>query len=64
VRPLRAILLALLLSLLFGFFVGLVLRARFERPVRYIGSAVPLPLDVGHAGAAVLGPGHHEEQVG
>jgi hypothetical protein len=41
VRPLRAILLALLLSLLFGFFVGLVLRARLEGPVRYIGQQSP-----------------------
>lgn len=46
-KPLRAILLALLLSLLFGFFVGLVLRARLERPVRYIGQ---------HSAGASLGP--------
>jgi uncharacterized membrane protein YhfC len=74
VKPLRAILLALLMSLLLGFAIGLALRARFERPARYIGmrclgtgagsGAAPLPLHVGHAGPAVLDAGHHEEQVG
>jgi hypothetical protein len=66
-RWLRAILLALLFSLLFGFAVGTVLRMRLERPTWYIGAVLPratLPLDVGPAGAAVLDPRHHEEQVG
>lgn len=65
-RWLRTLVLALLLSLLFGLVIGTALRLRLERPTRYIGSslAVPaLPLDVGDAGAAVLDPCHHEEQV-
>jgi hypothetical protein len=66
-RWLRAFLLALLFSLLFGLAVGTALRMRLERPIRYIGALLPratLPLDVGDAGAAVLDPRHHEEQVG
>jgi hypothetical protein len=65
VRMLKRVLLALLFSLLLGFAIGTWLRLRLERPVVYMGSAVPrLPLDVGHTGAAILDPGHHEEQVG
>ena len=63
------LLLALLLSLLVGLAIGTALRLRLERPVYYIGAAerpglFPLPLRLGEAGAAVLGAGHHEEQVG
>lgn len=64
-RILKRVLLALLFSLLLGFAIGTCLRIRLEAPVIYIGSAAPrLPLDVGHAGAPILDPGHHEEQVG
>lgn len=70
-RGLRRLLWALLLSLLFGFALGTVLRLRLERPVTYIGSARigspalhALPLDVGDAGAAVGLARQHEEQVG
>ena len=73
-RLLRTLLLALLLSLLLGLTIGTLLRLRLERPVRYIGAALPLappaldavaplPFDVPDAGAAVLDPRHHEEQV-
>lgn len=40
-RALWGTLLALLLSLLFGFLVGLFLRSRLERPVHYIGATTP-----------------------
>ncbi len=64
-KLLRGLLMALLLSLLLGFAIGTVLRVRLERPVRYIGSALPAgPLDVGDARARVLDAGHHEQQVG
>jgi hypothetical protein len=65
VRMLKRVLLALLFSLLLGFAIGTWLRIRLERPVVYIGSAIPrLPLDVRLAGTTVLDPSHHEEQVG
>ena len=64
-KLLRSFLLALLLSLIVGMAIGTALRMWMERPVRYIGSAAPtLPLDIGHAGAPVLDPSHHEEQIG
>ena len=74
-RWLRRFFLALLLSMLVGLAIGTWLRLRMERPVRYIGASLPcaglgiatlapLPCDVGDAGAVVLDPGHHEEQVG
>lgn len=66
-RWLRTFLFAMLLSLLLGLAIGTWLRLRLERPVRYIGAELPLPplpLDVGDAGAPVLDPRHHEEQVG
>jgi hypothetical protein len=64
-RILRRLLLALLLSLLVGFAVGTLLRLRYERPVRYLGSASPtLPLDVVDTPAVVLDARHHEEQIG
>jgi len=64
-RIVRGILIALLLSLLVGLFIGTALRLHMERPEVYIGSALaPLPLDVGHAGAGVLDPSHHEQKVG
>jgi len=62
----RSVLLALLASLLVGLAIGTALRLRMERPVVYIGdwrSAPGLPLDVGHAGAAILDARHHEQQV-
>jgi hypothetical protein len=40
-RAIWGTLLALLLSLLFGFLVGLFLRSRLERPVQYIGAVSP-----------------------
>jgi hypothetical protein len=40
-RAIWGTLLALLLSLLFGFLVGLFLRSRLERPVQYIGAVAP-----------------------
>ena len=62
---------ALLASLMIGLAIGTVMRIRLERPVEYLGGLPPAdsalaagPLDVRHAGAAVLDPGHHEEQVG
>ncbi len=64
---LRTVFVALLLSLLLGLVIGTLLRLRLERPTRYIGALLPaaaLPLHVGDAGAAVLHPRHHEEQVG
>ena len=64
---LRGILLALLGALLAGFVAGTWIRLRLERPVRYLGALGPAagrPLDVVPAGAAVLDPGQHEEQVG
>jgi hypothetical protein len=64
---LRGILLALLAALVAGFVAGTVIRMRFERPVRYLGALVPVagrPLDVAAAGAPVLHPRHHEQQVG
>ena len=64
-RILKRLLLALLFSLLLGFAIGTWLRLRVEKPVVYIGSAIPrLPLDVGLARTAIFDPGHHEEQVG
>jgi hypothetical protein len=44
-------------------------RVHLARPTVYIGergasSANPLPLDVGHAGAAIRHARHHEQQVG
>ena len=62
---LKRIALALLISLLVGMAIGTVLRIRMERPKIYIGSVAPrLPLDVGHARAAILDPGQHEQRVG
>ena len=64
-RWLKRVLWVLLGSLLLGFAIGTVLRVRLERPVRYIGSALPpYPLDIALASSAVLDPGHDEEQVG
>jgi hypothetical protein len=64
VKVIRSVMLALLFSLLVGFLIGLVLRSRLEKRVEYIGSVAPAgPLDVGDAGAPVLDPRHHEEQV-
>ena len=63
---LRAVLLALLGALIAGFVAGTVIRLRFERPVRYLGAlgaAARGPLHVAPAGALVLHPGQHEEQV-
>ena len=64
-KILRRILLLLLLSLLLGLAIGTAIRLRLERPVYYLGSALPAaPLDVGDAGAPVLDARHHEQQVG
>lgn len=65
VKVVRSVLLALLASLIFGFLIGLVLRARLERRVEYIGLVAPAgPLHVGDARAPVLDARHHEEQIG
>lgn len=61
------VLVALLLSLLFGLVVGTVLRLRLERPVEYIGGRLPFaapPRHVGDARAPVLDARHHEQQIG
>ena len=64
-KTLRAILLALLASLIVGLVIGTWLRIQMERPVRYIGSAPgSLPLDVGNAGPVILDTSDHEQQVG
>lgn len=64
-RILRNVLLALLVSGLIGFAIGTVLRLRLERPVHYIGSAVPTdPFDIGKLRSRVLDAGHHEQQIG
>ena len=63
-RALRAFLLAMLFSLLFGAAIGTWLRLRMERPRSYLGLApAALPLHVVHAGASVLEPRQGEEQV-
>jgi hypothetical protein len=62
---LKRMLMALLFSLLFGLAIGTALRLRLERPVVYMGSATPcFPLDIGHAGAAIFDPCHHEQKIG
>ena len=64
-KTLRRLLWLLLLSLLVGLAIGTAIRLWLERPVYYLGSALPaVPLDLGHAGAPVLDARHHEEQVG
>jgi len=64
-RWLKGALLALLFSLLLGLAIGTAIRWRLERPRVYIGLGSPgLPLHVGDAGAPVLDPRHHEQQVG
>ena len=67
-KAIRAILFALLMSLLFGLAVGTWLRLQLEQPVRYLGmspalSAPAHPGHIGHARAVVLEPCDHEEQV-
>ena len=68
---LRRVGIALLCSLAAGFAFGTCLRVHAERPRVYIGAlpgirplGAPLPLDVAHAGAAVLDARDDEEQVG
>ncbi len=67
-RILRKILLALLLSLLFGFALGTILRLRLERPVWYLAeNSLALsarPLDVVDARPCVFDTRHHEQQLG
>ncbi len=59
------VLLAVLLSLFVGFVIGTILRARLERPVFYIGSAVaPHPLDISDSRPPIFDPRHYEEQIG
>jgi hypothetical protein len=61
----RWVLVILILEFLLFFVLGLRLQRALEAPRYYLGSAIaPLPLDVGHASPAVLGPGQREEQVG
>jgi hypothetical protein len=70
-RVLRTVLWAILFAFAFGFVVGTVLRAKLDRPVRYIGArpaAVSVlaraPRDVGDALPRVLMTRDHEEQIG
>ena len=64
-RWLGRLLLALLLSLAVGLVIGTVIRTRLERPVHYLGSALPAqPLHVDHPVAAVFDSRHHEQQIG
>lgn len=72
VKWLRAVLLALLASLLFGLAIGTWIRLRLERPTWYIGNTgdptesaplAALPGHVGDARALVLDSRHHEQQV-
>ncbi len=63
-KALRSFLLTLLISLLIGFAIGLWIRTRMERPVRYIGSAPTYPLDVRYASAVILEPRQHEQPIG
>ncbi len=64
-KILRTVLIAMLLSLLFGFAIGTVIRMRMERPARYIGSAFcDRPFDVGYARTSVFDAGQHEQQIG
>jgi hypothetical protein len=64
VRALRAVLLAMLFSLLFGAAIGTWLRLRMERPRSYLGLApAAAPLHVVHAGTPVLEPRQREEQI-
>jgi hypothetical protein len=54
----------LVLELIAAFAAGTWLRIKLEQPARYIGSALPAsPQLVGDAGAPVLDPRQHEEQV-
>jgi hypothetical protein len=63
-KILRGILVALLLSLLFGLIVGFALELRLQRAPVYIGSALaPDPLHVAAARSAILDPRHHEQQI-
>ncbi len=48
----RTVLWLLLLSLVVGFVIGLVLRSRLERPVRFIGAAGGASRFVGASGEA------------
>jgi len=65
VKILRRVLLALLFSLLLGLVIGTVLRIRLERPIHYIGSAMPAhPLDISDSRASVFDPCHYEAQIG
>ena len=70
-RWIGRVFLAVAFSFLVGIVIGTLLRAKIERPVYYIGSALfavpdrrPLPLHVAHPGASVLDPGDHEQQIG
>jgi hypothetical protein len=63
-KILRGILVALLLSLIFGLIVGFALRLRLQRAPVYIGSApAPDPLHVAAARSVILDPRHHEQQI-
>ena len=63
-KILRSILVALLLSLIFGLLAGFALQLRMRRAPVYIGSALaPDPLHVAAARSAILDPRHHEQQI-
>ncbi len=69
----RWVLILLALELVAAFWLGARIRARFEEPVRIIGSAPPrpgpglpaaLPLDILDARPVVLHAGEHEQEIG
>ncbi len=70
-RLLRMVFWALVFAFVFGFTIGTLLRAKLERPVRYIGerastasALAAAPGDVRNALPCVLMPREHEEQIG
>jgi len=63
-RLTRFILWLLLLELIAAFAVATAIRIKLEKPVRYIGSALPaLPHHVDDAGTPILDAGQHEQQI-
>lgn len=70
-RLLRMVFWALVFAFVFGFTIGTLLRAKLERPVRYIGerpnaasALAATPGDVRHTLPRILMSREHEEQIG
>ena len=69
-KILRAILLALVLSLLFGLAVGTIIRMQLEQPQRYLvrqpepASGPLVPDRLLDSGAPILDARHHEQKIG